>query len=79
MQSDAGAGSRGIVEAAEAAFRLGEATLTDYVETLRAVLEARLSALEVTGNALAAQRRLERLAGIPVTGADPDLWKKAEK
>jgi cobalt-zinc-cadmium efflux system outer membrane protein len=54
-----------IVIAATASFRLGEANLTDLLETLRSASAAQLQALELRGAALEAHRELERLAGEP--------------
>lgn len=48
-----------LVEAATASFRAGEATLTDLLETLRAVREARLRALDLRAAALELDRELE--------------------
>lgn len=50
-----------VVGAAMAAFAAGEATVTDLLDSLRAAAEAELAALELYREALAAQRRLERL------------------
>ena len=55
-----------MLDGAEAAFRLGEASLTDLLETHRSVTEAELAALDLHEAALAAARELERLTG---TGA----------
>jgi outer membrane protein, heavy metal efflux system len=49
------------LEGAEAAFLLGEASLTDLLETHRAVTEAEMALLELREAALAASRELERL------------------
>ena len=48
-----------LVEAARASFRAGEATLTDLLETLRAVREARLRAIDLRAAALELHRELE--------------------
>ena len=48
-----------LVEAATASFRAGEATLTDLLDTLRAVREARLHALDLRAAALELHRDLE--------------------
>jgi outer membrane protein TolC len=48
-----------LVDSATASYRAGEATLTDLLDTLRAVREARIGALELLGAALEAQRELE--------------------
>ncbi len=59
----AGAGNQQMLHAAEAAFLLGEASLTDLLETRRAVSESEMTMLDLYQAALAAQRQLERLAG----------------
>lgn len=51
-----------MLDGAEAAFRHGEATLTDLLETHRSVTAAELAVLDVHEAALAAHRDLERLA-----------------
>lgn len=48
-----------LITAAAASFRAGEATLTDLLDTLRAVREARLRSLDLLGAALEAHRELE--------------------
>lgn len=48
-----------LVEAATASFRAGEATLTDLLETLRAVREVRLRAIDLRAAALELHRELE--------------------
>lgn len=48
-----------LVEAATASFRAGEATLTDLLETLRAVREVRLRAIDLRAAALELHRDLE--------------------
>ena len=48
-----------LVEAASATFRAGEATLTDLLETLRAVREARLRAIDLRAAALQLHREME--------------------
>lgn len=50
------------VEAATAAFRLGEANLTDLIETLRSASGAALAALDLHASALAAARDLARVS-----------------
>lgn len=52
-----------MLDGAETAFRHGEVSLTDLLETHRSVTEAELAALELHESALAADRELERLAG----------------
>lgn len=51
-----------MLDSAEAAFRQGEAGLTDLLETHRSVTEAELAVLDLHEAALAAHRELERLA-----------------
>lgn len=58
-----------VVAAASAAFRAGEATVTDLVDTLRSAHEAQTRALDLYAAALAAQRRLEAArTGVPEGG-----------
>jgi len=57
------ASSERMLDGAEAAFRLGEASLTDLLETHRSVIEAELAAIDLHRAALGASRELERLAG----------------
>ncbi len=52
-----------MLDGAEAAFRHGEASLTDLLETHRSVTEAELTMLDLHEAALEAHRELERLAG----------------
>jgi outer membrane protein TolC len=60
------------LSAALAAFEAGEAPLTDLLETLDATHDAKLAAVELLAEALAAQRRLESLSpATPVATADP--------
>lgn len=66
-----------ILDGTEAAFRHGEASLTDLLETRRSVTESELAALDLRAAALAAHRELERLAsaGDPATqpnSVDPE-------
>lgn len=68
----ANAGNDEMVDAAEAAFRLGESTLTDLLEVLRATTEAELAALDLHASALAAHRDLEAASGGPEVGDDAD-------
>jgi cobalt-zinc-cadmium efflux system outer membrane protein len=63
-------GNAAMLAGAVAAFEQGEASVTDLLETLRSALEAEISALEVHGAALAAFRRLEEAAGVPLHGGD---------
>lgn len=51
-----------MLDGAEAAFRQGEGSLTDLLETHRSVTEAELAVLDLHEAALAAHRELERLA-----------------
>ena len=53
-----------MLDGAEAAFRQGEAGLTDLLETHRSVTEAELAVLDLHDAALAAHRELERLAAV---------------
>ena len=57
-----------VVEAAGAAYRAGEFTLTDLLDTVRAAFATRLRALEVHGRALEVHRELEAAAGRPLSG-----------
>ncbi len=57
-----------IIEAATAAFRAGEANLTDLFETLRAALAARLREIDARAQALEVHRRLEAVLGQPLAG-----------
>lgn len=59
------------VEAASAAFRLGEADLTDLLETLRSATGAELAALELREAALAAGRELARVSAPAAPAAIP--------
>jgi cobalt-zinc-cadmium efflux system outer membrane protein len=61
-----------LVESAAAAYDLGEADTTDLLETLRSVLRARLTALELHADALAAHRALEIAAGRPLLSSEGD-------
>ena len=57
------------VEAASAAFRAGEATVTDLLDTLRSAREAQTRAVDLHAAALTAQRQLEAArAGVPEGG-----------
>jgi outer membrane protein TolC len=56
---------------AAAAYQLGESGLTDFLDTLRAALAARIAILEIREAALAAQRDLEAATGRPLTGDLP--------
>lgn len=52
-----------VIVAATAAFRAGEASLTDLLDSLRAALGARLSEIDLRDQALAAHRELESAVG----------------
>lgn len=56
-----------VIEAATAAYRAGEASLTDLLDALRAAFEARLRELDVRAAALAAHRDLEDALARPLT------------
>ena len=60
------AGSDGMLDGVEEAFRLGETGVTDLLETHRSVTEAALAVLDLHEAALGAHRELERLAGSAV-------------
>jgi cobalt-zinc-cadmium efflux system outer membrane protein len=61
----------GLLTGAATAYQLGESGLTDLLDTLRAVLAARITVLEVREAALAAQRDLEAATGRPLSGDLP--------
>ena len=61
-----------LIESATVAYDLGEADTTDLLETLRSVLRARLTALELHADALAAHRTLEIAAGRPLLLSEGD-------
>lgn len=65
------AASEQMLDGTEAAFRHGEASLTDLLETHRAVTEGELAVLDLHQAALAAHRELERLAGLAGPSDDP--------
>jgi outer membrane protein TolC len=66
------ANSARILDSAEAAFRLGEAPLTDLLEIHRAVTEGELVVLDLLAATLAAHREMERLAGpTPTSSTTP--------
>lgn len=67
----AAAGTADLLTGATAAYQLGESGLTDLLDTLRAALVARITALEVREAAAAAQRDLEAAAGRPLSGDQP--------
>ena len=60
-----------LLAGASAAYQLGESGLTDLLDTLRAALAVRITALEVREAALAAQRDLEAAVGRPLSGDLP--------
>lgn len=63
LEAEAAAATGAVaVEAASAAFRLGEADLTDLLDTLRSATGAELAALELRESALAAGRDLARVS-----------------
>ena len=53
-----------LVASATAAFRVGESTLTDLLETLRSALSSQMAALNLHHSALQAHRNLEASAGL---------------
>lgn len=54
------------VDAAAAAYGAGESSMTDFLDTIRSVLAARLAALDLHAATLEAHRELERAAGGPL-------------
>ncbi len=54
--------------AATAAFRAGEASLTDLLDSVRAAIGARLGEIDLRGQALEAHRDLEAALGRPLSG-----------
>jgi outer membrane protein TolC len=60
-----------LLEGASASFRAGESTVTDLLETLRSVREARLKEIELYAEALEAQRALEAAGGSLPAPEDP--------
>jgi cobalt-zinc-cadmium efflux system outer membrane protein len=77
LRTEAAAADRSAAEAGElltgaaAAYQLGESGLTDFLDTLRAALAARIAALEMREAALTTQRELEAATGRPLTGDLP--------
>lgn len=57
-----------VIEAATAAFRAGEASLTDLLDSLRAAMGAHLGEIDLRWQALEAHRELEAALGRPLTG-----------
>lgn len=62
-----------LVRSAEAKFRFGESSLTDLLETLRAVTDAELALLDLHRAALEAHREWERVAGTATAPMATDL------
>jgi outer membrane protein TolC len=60
--------SERVIAAATAAFRAGEASLTDLLDSLRAAMAARVAEIDLRGKALEAHRELEAALGRPLTG-----------
>jgi outer membrane protein TolC len=60
-----------LLEGASASFRAGESTVTDLLETLRSVREARLKEIELYAEALEAQRALEAAGGSLPASEEP--------
>ena len=56
-----------VADGATAAYRLGESSLTDFLDTLRAALAMRIAVLELRDAALTAHRDLEAAYGRPLT------------
>jgi len=57
-----------VIAAATAAFRAGEASLTDLLDSLRAAMAARMAEIDLRGQALEAHRGLETALGRSLTG-----------
>ncbi len=57
-----------VIAAATAAYRAGEASLTDLLDSLRAAMAVRLADIDLRGQALEAHRELEAALGRPLTG-----------
>ncbi|MEM7350123.1 MAG: TolC family protein [Acidobacteriota bacterium] len=66
------AGNERLLAAAEVAFRHGETTLTDLLDTLRAMDDAEMAVLDLYAAALAANRELERQIGSGAVAPSPD-------
>ncbi len=73
-------GNQRMLDGTEAAFRHGEASLTDLLETYRSVTESELAVLDLLEAAQAAHRELGRVAGqadpsddLPHLTPEPDL------
>ncbi len=67
----AGMATGELLTGASASYQLGESGLTDLLDTLRAALAARITALEIREAAVAAQRDLEAATGRPLSGDLP--------
>ncbi|MEM7585536.1 MAG: TolC family protein [Acidobacteriota bacterium] len=65
-------GTTRMLDGTEAAFRLGESSLTDLLDTHRAVTDSELALIELHAAALAAHRDLERAAGGAVGSSSSD-------
>ncbi len=61
----------GMAQAATASFEAGESSVTDLLDTLRALLDARLAGLDLYAAALEAHRQLEVAASRSLTSGDP--------
>jgi cobalt-zinc-cadmium efflux system outer membrane protein len=57
-----------MIASATAAFRAGESSLTDLLDSLRAALGARVNDIELRGQALETHRELEEALGRPLIG-----------
>lgn len=55
-----------VITAATAAFRVGEASITDLLDSLRAAVGAQLAEIDLRGQALQAHRELEAALGLPL-------------
>jgi outer membrane protein TolC len=65
--SAASAETERVIEAATAAYRAGETTLTDLLDALGAAFEARLREVDARAAALAGHRELEDALARPLT------------
>jgi cobalt-zinc-cadmium efflux system outer membrane protein len=63
---DVSADTDRVIEAATAAYRAGESTLTDLLDALRSAFDAHLRDLDLRGQALAFHRDLEAAQGRPL-------------
>ena len=70
-QAEALADTQKIVEGVAASFRSGESTVTDVVETLRSVREARSREIDLYAQALETQRALEAASATPLNSEGP--------